>query len=292
MLFRSVPAWTPPIIIFLVLIWGWLFIPSALLIILSFPRRVWPLRRWPRATPMLIFGLPLVGALFALAARDLGPYFGLLTSSALAVVVGGVAITLHTFLRVRDRVVRAQTAWMLVGLVVGFAYWPLENLLPNLRLPPWIFALIFPLSLGIAITRYRLFDIEIIIRRTLIYSTLTLILGLLYLGVIVVLQALLVPVVGGSELAIVVSTLLIAALFFPLRRRIQNVIDRRFFRRKYNAQQVLAAFAVTARDETDIQCLTDELLHVVDTTVQPEFVGLWLRSVDGPHRAVTGNDGT
>jgi hypothetical protein len=85
--------------------------------------------------------------------------------------------------------------------------------------------------------------------------------------------ALVIPLTFGS----VVSTLAIAALFFPLRRRIQNVIDRRFFRRKYNAQQVLAAFAVTARDETDLQNLTDELLRVVDTTVQPEFVGLWLK---------------
>jgi hypothetical protein len=90
----------------------------------------------------------------------------------------------------------------------------------------------------------------------------------------------------------VASTLAIAALFFPLRRRIQNLIDRRFFRRKYNAQQVLQAFALTARDETDLERLMDELMRVVDTAVQPEFVGLWLREpVDGK-RAMPGNDAT
>ena len=123
----------------------------------------------------------------------------------------------------------------------------------------------------------RLYDIDIIIRRTLVYSILTLILALVYLGCIVLLQALLVPQLGGSELAIVASTLAIAALFTPLRWRIQNLIDKRFYRRKYDAAKVLAAFGATARDETDLERLTAAMLHVVDETVQPEFVGLWLR---------------
>jgi len=135
----------------------------------------------------------------------------------------------------------------------------------------------FPAAIGIAILRYRLYDIDLIIRRTLVYSTLTLALGLVYLGCIVLLQQLVVPLVGGSELAIVASTLAIAVLFTPLRRRIQTVIDRRFYRRKYDAAKVLAAFGATARDETDLERLTGEMLRVVDETVQPEFVGLWLR---------------
>jgi hypothetical protein len=134
-----------------------------------------------------------------------------------------------------------------------------------------------PIAVGIAILRYRLYDIDIIIRRTLVYSTLTLILGLVYVGFIVLFQQLVVPLVGGSELAIVASTLAIAALFLPLRRRIQTIIDRRFYRRKYDAARVLAAFGVAARDETDLEQLTAEMLRVVDDTVQPEFVGLWLR---------------
>jgi hypothetical protein len=288
--FRSVPAWALEISIFLALIWGWLFIPCALLLVLSFPRRVWPLTRWPRAISVLIFGLPMVGTAFALLTGDLGPYGALLSLGALAVVAGGIAITLHTFLRVRDPVVRAQTAWMTLGLVAGFGFWPLSDMLPMPglqeaydRLPQlrglllFSIGLIFPLSMGIAITRYRLFDIEIIIRRTLVYSALTLTLALVYLGCIVLLQALVVPLLGGSELAIVASTLAIAALFNPLRRRIQTIIDKRFYRRKYDAAKVLAAFGATARDETNLDTLTVELLRVMDTTMRPEFVGLWLR---------------
>jgi len=289
-LFRSAPAWVLDIAIFLALIWGWLFIPCALLIVLSFPRRVWPLTRWPRVAPALIYGLSAAASVFALVTDDLGPYGALLSLGALLVVVGGAAITLHTFLRVRDPVVRAQTAWMTLGLFAGFGFWPLSNVLtvPGLqqavdRLPQlqglFLFGtgLIFPLSMAIAITRYRLFDIEVVIRRTLVYTVLTLTLGLVYVGCIVVLRALIAPLTGGSELAIVASTLAIAALFNPLRRRIQTIIDKRFYRSKYDAAKVLAAFSTTVRDETDLDALIVELRRVVDETVQPEFVGLWLR---------------
>jgi hypothetical protein len=140
----------------------------------------------------------------------------------------------------------------------------------------WLTVYTLPISFALAILRYRLWDIDIIIRRTLIYTLLTLTLGLLYLGCILLSRALVAPYLGGSELAIVISTLLIAALFLPLRRRIQNAIDRRFYRRKYDAAKVLAAFGATARDETDLERLTDALVQVVDETIQPEFVGLWL----------------
>jgi hypothetical protein len=142
----------------------------------------------------------------------------------------------------------------------------------------------FPVAIGIAILRHRLYDIDIIIRRTLVYSTLTLILALIYVGCIVLLQQLVVPLVGGSELAIVASTLAIATLFTPLRRRIQTLIDKRFYRRKYDAAKVLAAFGVAARDETDLAQLTAEMLRVVDQTMQPEFVGLWLKEAQSAER--------
>jgi len=133
-----------------------------------------------------------------------------------------------------------------------------------------------PVAITIAILRYKLWNIDIIIRRTLVYSLLTLTLGLIYLGCILVSRTLVAPLTGASDLAIVISTLAIAALFMPLRRRIQNSIDRRFYRRKYDAAMVLAAFGTTARDETDLDGLTGELLRVIYETMQPEFVGLWL----------------
>jgi hypothetical protein len=136
-----------------------------------------------------------------------------------------------------------------------------------------------PVATGIAILKYRLYDIDVIIRRTLTYSTLTVLLVLLYLGSIMVLQVLLRPLVGtDSELATVASTLAIAALFQPLRRRIQAVIDRHFYRRKYDAAQVLAAFSATARDEVDLDQLSGELLAVVVETLHPTQVSIWLRA--------------
>jgi hypothetical protein len=137
------------------------------------------------------------------------------------------------------------------------------------------------LSVAIAILRYRLYDIDIIINRTLVYGALTLTLGLIYVGCIAVSRMLVAPLVGGSEIAITASTLAIAALFNPLRRRIQNTIDKHFYRRKYDAAKVLAAFGTTVRDETDLDPLTAELVRVVDETMQPEFVGLWLRDPQG-----------
>jgi hypothetical protein len=145
------------------------------------------------------------------------------------------------------------------------------------------------LGLTMAVLRYRLFDIEVIIRRTTAYAILTALLALVYFGSVVVLQRLLTPITGNSAPAVVLSTLLIAALFLPLRRRVQELIDRRFFRRKYDAEKVLARFAATARDETDLDALTAELARVIQETMQPEHVSVWLRPVEneGAGRAST-----
>jgi len=135
-----------------------------------------------------------------------------------------------------------------------------------------------PIASAIAILRYNLFDIDIIIRRTLVYSLLTGLLALIYFGVVIFLQTVLGAVTGqrDSPVITVISTLIIASLFQPLRQRVQAFIDRRFFRRKYDAQQVLAEFAQTARDETDMEKLTAELLQVVTETMQPKEINLWL----------------
>lgn len=139
-----------------------------------------------------------------------------------------------------------------------------------------------PIASFLAIVRYRLWDIDIIIRRTLVYSLVTLVLALIYFGSVIVLQWLFTAVTNQeSPLAIVISTLLIAALFNPLRHRVQKGIDRRFYRQKYDAQQVLAQFAQTARDETDIEMLSVELVHVVEETLQPTFLEIWLKNEPG-----------
>ena len=135
-----------------------------------------------------------------------------------------------------------------------------------------------PLFTGIAIVRYRLYDIDILINRTLVYGSLTAMLVAVYVGGVVVLQYVFRVLSGGeSQLAIVASTLAIAAAFNPLRRRVQAFVDRRFYRRKYDAVKTLASFSARLRDETDLDTLSDELVGVVMETMQPGHVSLWLR---------------
>ncbi len=135
-----------------------------------------------------------------------------------------------------------------------------------------------PIAAGIAIMRYRLYDIDRIVNRTLVYAALTATLALVYVGSVVLLRGLLFGFTGrSSQLTIVASTLAVAALFGPLRRRIQGFIDRRFYRRKYDAQRTLAGFSTKLRDETDLDRLGEELVAVVWETLQPQHASLWLR---------------
>ena len=140
-------------------------------------------------------------------------------------------------------------------------------------------ALGIPVAIGIAILKHNLYDVDLLVNRTLVYGALTATLALVYVGAVVALQQVLGPLVaGGSQIAVVASTLVIAALFSPLRRSIQSFIDRRFYRRRYDARKTLEAFSVTLRDETDLNALNDDLVGVVRETVQPAYASLWLRS--------------
>jgi hypothetical protein len=142
-----------------------------------------------------------------------------------------------------------------------------------------------PIAVGFAVLKYRLYDIGLIINRTLVYGSLTAMLVTLYFGGIVVLQRIFVTLTGQeSTLAVVASTLAIAALFVPLRRRVQGFVDRRFYRRKYDARKTLEAFSAKLRDETDLEALNNNLVSVVKETMQPAHVSLWLRSDTGHQR--------
>ena len=137
---------------------------------------------------------------------------------------------------------------------------------------------LLPAGMAVAIFKYRLYDIDLLINRTLVYGVLTAMLGGTYFGSVVLLQTAFRAVTGqGNTVALVISTLAIAALFRPLRRRIQNTIDRRFYRRKYDAARTLAAFSATVRDEVALERVTGELKRVVQETMQPAHVSLWLR---------------
>jgi hypothetical protein len=143
------------------------------------------------------------------------------------------------------------------------------------------FALI-PIAIGFAILRYRLYDIDLVINRTLVYGSLTLILGGVYVAGVVGLGAVVrsLTVQGNNSLVIAASTLAVAAMFRPARRRIQGFIDRRFYRRKYDAARTLETFSARLREEVDLDSLARELVGVVRSTMQPAHVSLWLRSVE------------
>ena len=207
--------------------------------------------------------------------------FGLMV----AATGGGFASLVVRFRRARGEE-RQQLKWFafaaalfLGAFLAGPVIWNVPALEPT-PLWPIVFLVCvgtLPIATGIAILKYRLYDIDVVINRTLVYGSLTALLAGTYLGLVLLLQLALEPVTEGNELAVAVSTLAVAALFRPARRRIQEAVDRRFYRRKYDAERTLAAFSARLRDEVELEALAADLRAVVSETVQPAHVSLWLR---------------
>ncbi len=279
--------------------WIWILTPALLtLVLLLFPDGRSPSRRW-RIVPALAFagcalaipGLALSaesGTEFAGGENPLAvqsPLIDVLFPLGMAVVMGALlASAASLFLRFRRArgVERQQLKWVVlaagvVGAVAPFAvgFWA-QTILAEVSL---LFALaMIPIAAAIAILRYRLYDIDVVINRTLVYGALTATLALAYLGSVVLLQLALRPLTKESGLAIAASTLAVAALFRPARARIQQTVDRRFYRRKYDAARTLERFGARLRDEVDLDALGADLRAVVNDTMQPAHVSLWLRA--------------
>jgi hypothetical protein len=281
----------------------WLWVPAvglfAVYLILLFPDGRLPSRRW---RPLAWFS----GAVMVLLSAGIGKPFGLeqypWVSDALPVVLAllplcilASAVSLVLRYRQAGTEVREQIKWVaFAALFVGVQFvidigasLLLVPMTASGREPAWLALLdqvgfiMFagvPIAVGIAVLKYRLYDIDVIINRALVYGSLTAALVALYFGGILVLQRLFVALTGQqSTLAVVASTLAIAALFNPLRRRIQGFVDRRFYRRKYDASKTLETFSAKLRDATDLEALSGDLKAVVGETMQPEHVSLWLR---------------
>jgi len=285
---------------------SWLFVPGVLLLLsfvpLYFPdgRLVSPRWRWV-VRFALFFSVTVAvfsalspgeiqnqGILNPLGIEALRPVFDLLDTLAFALyftLLFASAASLVVRYRRSGSVERQQIKWLAFA-ALALTVWFLTNA-PIEAAAPGLFSVVdslaftmIPVATGIAILRYRLYDIDVVINRTLVYGSLTVMLALVYFGSVTATQAVFTALTGQEEqpqLAIVVSTLVIAALFNPLRHRIQSFIDRRFYRRKYDAAKTLESFSAKLRDETNLNALSDDLVGVVRETMQPAHVSLWLR---------------
>ncbi len=289
---------------------SWVGSPSlmvlAVLLFLLFPNGRLPSRRWRPVVWMAVGGGVIVALAVALRpgaldthsfANPLGLGGGI--GSVLQVLgnVGGALVPVSLLASVTSLILRLRDArgderqqlkWFVyaAALMVGGVAGSLVFSTGRASSIAWFMTIlgfmVLPICTGIAILKYRLYDIDRIINRTLVYGALTATLVLVYLGGVVMLQGAFRAFTGGdSTLAVVASTLAIAALFGPLRRGVQAFIDRRFYRKKYDAAKTLATFSARLRDETDLAALGDDLIDVVRETVQPDHVSLWLRHPTG-----------
>ena len=306
----SSPAPTVPLLLMLWFNnWSWLLLIFPLLFIpLLFPNGRPPTPRWrwvgvaaivwatlfvlmatlaqqisAGTKPDLVFDNPIGVLREDMVERLVGVWI-----AGLVVLVIACAVALFIRYRRANDTEREQIKWLLYACAVFLVVYVggfVSGLGGTASLGGYIWGVFFglsvitlPAAIGIAVLKYRLYDIDVVINRTLVYGSLTVTLVLFYLGGVVSLQYAFRALIGqGSQIAIVASTLAIAALFNPLRRKVQAFVDRRFYRRKYDARKTLEAFSAKLRDETDLDALNDELVGVVRKTMQPAHVSLWLR---------------
>jgi hypothetical protein len=287
--------------------WAWIpgFMPLLTLLLVLFPDGSPPSRRWRAVAWLAVLAMSLLVAGYALAPGALEDYprvdnpigvggpagdllevfqgigFPLFGLAAIASMVSLVA----RFRRSRG-VERQQLKWMAAAAALVVAAWLLNALFDqvigediSLILPLALLAL--PAAAAIAILRYRLYDLGLVLNRTLVYGALSAMLAGAYIGIVLLLQLALEPLTSDSGLAIAGSTLAVAALFRPLRARIQELVDRRFYRRRYDAARTVEGFSARLRDEVELDALSAELRFVVRETVQPAHVSLWLRAEAG-----------
>ena len=279
--------------------WILVILPAATFLLLLFPDGRLPSPRWRAVAWCAGAGIGLLFVADSFDAGRLGDYpelsnpYGvdspvldaLAAIAALGLTVAIVGSPLSLVLRFRraGRVQREQIKWLaLAGAVAavtfvialaGYDLWGSEVADGAIM----VSVLMIPVAAGVAILRHRLYDIDVVINRTLVYGALTATLAAAYLGSVLLLQLALSPLTEESDLAIAGSTLAVAALFRPARTRIQNAVDRRFYRRRYDAARTLEAFGVRLRDQVDLEALGGELRGVVADTMQPAHVSLWLR---------------
>ena len=292
--------------------WMWVpgFAPALTFLLLLFPNGRLPSRRWRPVGWLAVAAMVILGSGMAFTPGPFVDYPKVTNPMGFAPVegsllegggVGWLLLPVIVVLSASSMVVRfrratgeerqqikwfalaaafAAVGWVAITLAYGTDEGTDNPLLVAAELLQLLSFLGLALAVGIAVLKYRLYDIDIIINRTLVYATLTGTLALVYFGGVTATQALFRTITGQEQLpqlVVVASTLLIAALFNPLRRRIQSFIDRRFYRRKYDARKTLEDFSAQLRNETDLNALSDDLVGVVAETMQPAHVSLWLR---------------
>ena len=293
------PFWVPASGNLALILQSMLFALPTIVLILIFPNGFFA-PRWTRWLVVAAGALMLV-AFFVIQDPDEIVRGSTFTAVSIYVAIGvlllvAFAVQFYRYFKLYSSLERQQAKWVVYGFVVSYfvltlvsiPYYYLQNLPPGTPFPWWgalgglgwwLGLMIQPGAFTLAILRARLWDIDVIVRRTVLYAVVTLLLAVIYFGSVISLQQIFARLAVGqpNELVTALSTLAIAALFVPLRNKIQAAIDKRFNRKKYDAQQVLEKFSQTVRDETDIDTLTNELLNVVQETMQPKSMSVWLK---------------